>query len=114
MQPGVYTKNNELITSHIRDAVPGYQSHKVRRQLLDGSWHMQVIGTGGRTLSLVIFSGREGKGVLDAAENEGDLIKVVVLNKTWEGFISEKIFWQETSLDYYRGEVLILVTGEGA
>ena len=114
MQAGVYTKDDVLITSHIRDAVPGYESHKVRRQLLDGSWHMQVIGTAGRVLNLVVFTDRDNKEILDAAENEGRLVKIFVLGKWWEGFISEKIFWQETSLDYYRGEVLLLVTGEGA
>lgn len=112
MDAGIYTETDELISKHIREGLPGYETSKVSNRLLDGTWHVQTVGDGARTLHLVVFAGGQGKEKLDLMEAEGSAVKVVVLDKIWMGYIRERIFWQETALNYYRGEIHLLVTSE--
>lgn len=109
---GVYDLEMNLISDHIHDAIPGWDSIKIKNRLIDGSYHIQNVGEPARTLNVIISCDRTGVETLDYAEAISKPIKVVVYGKEWTGFIDAPINWQRVTVDYYRGEFLINVISE--
>lgn len=112
MIAGVYDLEMNLISDHIHDAIPGWDSIKIKNRLIDGSYHFQNVGEPARTLRIAISCDRAGVENLDYAEAISKPIKVVVYGKEWTGFIDAPIDWQRVTVDYYRGEFLINVISE--
>lgn len=112
MIPGVYDLEMNLISDHIHDATPGWDSIKIKNRLIDGSYHFQNVGEPARTLKVSISCDRVGVETLDYAEAISKPIKVVVYGKEWTGLIDAPIDWQRVTVDYYSGEFLINVISE--
>ena len=112
MIPGVYDLEMNLISDHLYDAMPGWDSIKIKNRLIDGSYHLQNVGEPARTLKVVVSCDRIGVETLDYAEAISKPIKAVVYGKEWTGLIDAPINWQRVTVDYYRGEFLINVISE--
>lgn len=109
---GVYDLEMNLISDHLHDAIPGWDSIKIKNRLMDGSYHIQNVGEPARTLKVSVSCDRAGVETLDYAEAISKPIKVIVYGKEWTGFIDAPIDWQRVTVDYYSGEFLINVIEE--
>lgn len=109
---GVYDLEMNLISDHILDATPGWDSIKIKNRLMDGSYHLQNVGEPARTLNITVSCDRTGVETLDYAEAISKPIKVVVYGREWTGLIDAPINWQRVAVDYYSGEFLINVISE--
>jgi hypothetical protein len=106
---GIYTLADELITDHIRDAIPNKIGAKTVNRLFDGTWHVQTYGDASDVLELVVFADQTGLRRLNQAQAEGEMLKVEVLNEDFYGTIEDKIPWRESGPGYYQATFTLLI-----
>lgn len=110
---GVYTTAGVLITDHIRQAIPGYETSKAKNRLLSGEWHLQTIGSGAKNLRLEVWADLDGVNTLNGFESTGTPIRVKARGVTYTGYIADEgISWGEDAPGYYRAGLEIMVTEE--
>lgn len=110
----IKSMTGELISDHIRDAVPAYERKKIENQLLDGSFNVQTVGDPFRILNVTTLGNQETTDRLNYAEAIGEKIRVEVLGKRFDGWIRSQISWSESAVNYYEGDFVLLVDFEGA
>lgn len=114
MAEGIYTIDDQVITDHIRDAIPGKRGSKNVNRLFDGTWHVQTYGEASPKLRLTAYADITALKRLNDATADGELIKVNALGQDWIGAVEEdQINWSESAPGYYRGGItLILIDPE--
>jgi hypothetical protein len=109
----LYTSTDVLITSRVIAVIPGYDTLKVVNRLLDGSFHVQTIGTGGRVVNISLVADETSKDTIDIAESNCAPVKVTAGTKYYTGVIKEAPKWDRPSPDVYRTSLILLVYEEG-
>ncbi len=111
---GLYTTDGVIITRTIKAVIPGYDTIKVINRLLDGSFHVQVIGQGARIVNLETVSVNDtAKGTIDLAESQAAPIKVIKDSKYYIGIIKDAPKWAQQSRGVYQANLTLLVSEEG-
>lgn len=112
---GLYTTDGVIITRTIKAIIPGYDTIKVINRLLDGSFHVQVIGQGARIVNLATVSADDtAKDTIDSAESLATPVKVVKDSKYYIGIIQDAPKWTQRARGVYQTNLTLLVSEEGA
>ena len=109
----LYDYNNSVITERVTSVIPGYDTLKSVNRLLDGSWHVQTVGTGARQVIVRLICSLAAKNIIDAAESTGAPVKVTADGKHYKGPIREAPNWNKQSVNIYETEIVILANEEG-
>lgn len=113
MDTGLYTAGDVLITPYV-NVIPKKDTVKVENRLLDGSFHVQVIGVGADLVSVTIQAAtEEARARVDTMEATGEIGRIVVGSATWRGVIRETLNWEKTA-GVFKATFELLVTQVGA
>ena len=86
---------------------------KVTSKALDGTVYIQTVGAPTRKAKVSVFSSREEKDLLDAAEAAGALLTVTYRDKTYFGYIESAPQWQAVYPGkWYNAEITLLIEEE--
>lgn len=108
---GIYSGGN-LIISGVLDVMPEKITHKAINRLLDGSWHMQVIGQPATKVKVSFVTDWDGMTLLNALEATGGRVQVVTEDPAndWTGIIEAPPSWRSSGKLYF-GEFSLLEVG---
>jgi len=108
---GIYA-DGDLITPDILDVLPSKATHKVTNQLLDGSWHVQTIGSPATRVKVSLVTDWQGMETLNVLESTGGLVQVVTEDPAndWTGIIEAPPSWRKSGKLYF-GEFSLLEVG---
>lgn len=86
----------EPLTRIIREVTPmKYQSNKQVNRLLDGTYHVQIIGEPIKTIDAVAIASFKQAERLNSMIDQGTLLALVHSNKKYLGYINEAIDWKK-------------------
>lgn len=95
--------------------VKGLEQVKVTSKALDGTVYIQTVGTPTHKAKVSVFSSREEKDLLDAAEASGALIEVTYRDTVYLGYIESALQWQTVHPGkWYNAEMTLLIEEEKA
>ena len=81
------TTTNDLITREISESLISFRSNKITNTLLDGTYHVQSIGTPLKVIDITCVVNENGKSIIDAAHNEDRPIKLNWYGKYYIGIM---------------------------
>lgn len=86
----------ENLSRFLREVSPmKYQSNKQVNKLLDGTYHVQIIGEPMKTIDAVVIASFNQAEQLNAMVDQGTLLALVHNNKKYLGYINEAIDWKK-------------------
>lgn len=86
---------------------------KVTSKALDGTVYIQTVGAPTHLATVSVFSSREEKYLLDAAEAAGALIQVTYRGVKYFGYVESKIQWQTVQPGkWYNASMTLLIEEE--
>lgn len=107
---------NTNLSSGIRSLSPiQYDSIQVKNRLLDGSYHVQSIGTPARYLTFEILATFGQVDMINTAESIGESLKLIADDKVYIGLISKEPNWKRFTKDsdYYVTSLKFNIQSEG-
>jgi len=112
----IYNKNNELITEVVSSATSKPDVIEIVNRTLDGSYHIQTIGTAGIKVDVIAYFTSNGKQILDGIKKVSDKIKVVFDGQYYIGLIDGELTWNRIpnqSDTWFGTQFTLLVESEG-
>ena len=112
----IYDKNNTLITEIVASAVSKPDVVEIVNRTLDGSYHVQTIGTKGTKLDVTAYFTKSNKLVMDSIKANGDTIKVTYDGAWYTGLIEGELSWERLvnqSDAMFATQIVLLVTSQG-
>ena len=101
---------DDEILGQVLSFVEGLEQVKITSKALDGTVYIQTVGAPTRKATVSVFSSREEKDLLDAAEASGALIQVTYRGVVYFGYIESKLQWQTTYPGkWYTAEMILLI-----
>jgi hypothetical protein len=109
---GLYSATNDLITRYV-NVVPKKDTIKVENRLLDGTFHVQTIGTSADLLDVKLQAVNETvRARVDTAEATAEEVRIVFGNTYWEGIIRASLSWEKVAGVFNTSfEFLVVRTG---
>ena len=104
----VLLSGTEEITRYVK-AVKQRSQNKVISTLLDGSDHVQIIGSGVTRLALEVYVDIEGRDIIDNMDAAGALVTVEDEGDIYNGRILEKEPWEKLAADIVKTNLVISV-----
>lgn len=93
----------EPLVRIVRDVSPiKCQSNKLVNRLLDGTYHVQIIGEPAKSIDALVIASFNQAEQLNAMVDQGALMVLVHHNKKYFGYIDEEIGWKK--LNYGNGD----------
>lgn len=89
----LYDITNNLITDLVNSAILNPEIIKIKNRLLDGSYHVQSLGSRSNVIDIICYVDKFGKEKIDNLYIVDEPIKLVKDNKYYIGLISEKSEW---------------------
>ena len=111
----LYDVDNNLITPYLQ-ATPGSDTIKVVNRLLNGQYHIQVIGEPAPVLRCsVIVNNGTAKDIIDTAHGSGVYLKAVSRGKYWIGPIMDDgvLDWAWRGADVWEVRFTLSVIQQG-
>ena len=97
---GIVDKDDNLLTPFV-SLMTSKEPLKIVNRLLDGSYHVQVLGFSEVAL-LDIYANQIAKARLEAADANGEQLRVVIHDKSWQGKVLSLGTWKRISQEYYQ------------
>lgn len=92
---GLYTYDGTLITPYV-SVIPRKETIKIENRLLDGSFHIQTIGTSADVLQVTLQVASEaGRARIDLMEATGEELRIIVGTEEWYGLIRNALQWEK-------------------
>lgn len=114
MADGLYTIGDVLIADHVRDVLPlTSEGNRVENKMLDGSAHVQTVGTPIVVLTMSISVADTVAESIDALAAASTEVKVLWLTRWATGYIREVPQWTLDGYRYYTATIQLLVTDQG-
>lgn len=109
----LYDIDDNLITDLVNTAILNPEVIHIKNKLLDGSNHIQTIGTPSKSIDVICYVYEDGKSKLDTKYANGEPIKLVKDNKWYKGLITEYGDWELYAIGLYQNSFKISVSSEG-
>ena len=94
---GLYSATNDLITRYV-NVVPKKDTIKVENRLLDGTFHVQTIGTSADLLDVKLQAVSEPvRARIDTAEATAEEVRIIFGNRYWDGIIRTSLSWEKVA-----------------
>lgn len=91
---GLYTLENEMLSRLIKRAgVIKFDSNLIKNKLLDGTFHVQVIGDPIKSIDLEIYSNGINSERINEMQSSGAIFKLHLDGEEYQGFIDTQINW---------------------
>lgn len=110
---GLFTSDDIRIARYIR-IVPKQDSIKIEHRLLDGSFHLQVVGEAADLLKVSLqVLGEANRARVDQMSQSCEVGSVVLGNTIWKGLIRGNLTWEkqasvyQTTFDFLITEILV-------
>jgi hypothetical protein len=101
------------VLGQVLSFVEGLDQVKVTSKALDGTVYIQTVGAPTHNAKVSVFSSREEKDLLDAAEASGALIQVTYRDTVYLGYVESKLQWQTIRPGkWYNAEMNLLIEEE--
>jgi len=116
------TISGDVLSKILKDVSPvKYESNKMVNRLLDGTYHVQIIGQPSMSLEGTILSSHIQAEKLNQLIDQGAPLVFTFLDKKYLVYIHEKISWQRISFahgnrdkSYFEGKLAMLIKEEVA
>jgi hypothetical protein len=112
-ETGLYNSGNNLLTSHVKDVRISSEPRLIENALLDGTAHIQTVGTALSVANVSVFASDEDAEAIDDYIGTGGLITVNYLTKFVTGYARAVPSWSDAGYRYYLGTIQILITSSG-
>lgn len=109
---GLYYSTTEL-TDHIQDVLPSKEPVLVENILLDGTPHVQTVGTALTVLDITLFATDVNKEIIDGYIASATLLTINWLDRYATGYIRSVPKWQNAGYLYYSTTMQMAVLSEG-
>ena len=111
------TISGDVLSKILKDVSPvKYESNKMVNRLLDGTYHVQIIGQPSMSLEGKILSSHIQAEKLNQLIDQGAPLVFTFLDKKYIVFVDEKISWQRISFahgnrdkSYFEGKLAMLI-----
>ena len=104
---------NNVALGQVLSFVTGLEQVKVTSKALDGTVYIQTVGAPTHNAKVSVFSSREEKDLLDAAEAAGSLLQVTYRGVVYSGYIESALQWQTVYPGkWYNAEMTLLIEEE--
>jgi hypothetical protein len=114
MADGLYTIAEVLIADHIRDVLPiTSEANRVENKLMDGTPHVQTIGTPMEVLTLTVSAEDTVAETIDGYAAAASLVKVYWIDRWASGYIREVPTWKQDGYRYYTASMDLLIVEQG-
>lgn len=112
---------NDLLSYGIKNLSPiQYEPIHIKNELLDGTFHVQTIGTPLKFLTFEIIASHNQAEAINLAESRGEPLKLIIDDVYYEGMLEERPEWERLTLFYrnktqknFQAGVTLVVSGEG-
>ena len=116
------TSNGEVLSRILKEVSPiKYASNKQVNRLLDGTYHVQIIGSPLRSIESIIIASHNQADKLNALIDQGTPLFLIFLDKKYLVYIDEAIQWKRINFahgnkdkSYFEGMVLMIIGEEVA
>lgn len=98
----LYNSTGDIITNLVSDVLPTVDTNKISNRLLDGSYHIQSIGSDIMQINIVCHLTEAGKSILDRCYATDEPVKLVFYNTYYVGLIMDAPKWVKA----FRGDLL--------
>ncbi|QGT99497.1 hypothetical protein SYNTR_0904 [Candidatus Syntrophocurvum alkaliphilum] len=113
--------NQERLSEIVKHVSPiQYKSIKIRNQLLDGSYHTQIIGEPLKSINFKVIANQDQVEKINRLETNGENIKLIEYDRTYIGEIGNPISWERLTIGYkernrrlYEGDCILNIVEEG-
>jgi hypothetical protein len=111
--------SNNLITRYISEVLIYYESTRIENVLLDGSYHVQMIGDPLKIINITCNMSEAAKALIDEAYNISKPVQLKWYGKHYIGLIKESPKWSyllkgKETRRIYTAIMTIVVTEEGS
>ncbi|WP_350342342.1 hypothetical protein PRVXT_001570 [Proteinivorax tanatarense] len=112
---------NTRLSEIVKEVSPiRYQTVKITNQLLDGSFHTQIIGNPQKSINFKVIANQNQVEMIDVLEAKGEYIKLIEYDRSYVGAIDSAIAWSRITVGFknrnkrlFRGDVNLKITDEG-
>lgn len=112
----IYDKNDVLLTEIVSSATAKPDVIEIVNRTLDGSYHIQTIGSNGTKVDVIAYMDHANKLLLDAIKSTGNTIKVVFDGRYYVGLIEGELTWNRLAnqdAPMFGTQFNLLVTSQG-
>jgi len=114
------TNSGEVLSRILKEVSPIiFNSNKQVNRLLDGSYHVQIIGSPLKSIEGTIISSLNQANILNQLIDQGELLVFIFMDKKYFGYIDEEINWKRVSFangnkdkSYYEGKMKMVIIEE--
>ena len=114
------TNSGEVLSRILKEVSPMmFTSNKQVNRLLDGSYHVQIIGSPLKSIEGTIISSLNQANILNQLIDQGELLVFIFMDKKYLGYIDEDINWKRVSFaygnkdkSYFEGKMKMVVIEE--
>ena len=114
------TSNGEVLSKILKEVSPiKYVSNKQVNRLLDGTYHVQIVGSPLKSMEGTIISSHKQADKLNELIDQGTPLVLIFLDKKYLIYIDEPIQWKrinfahgEKEKSYFEGILLMIIKEE--
>jgi len=112
----IYDKNSVLLTEIVSSATYKPDVIEIVNRTLDGSYHIQTIGSAGGKVDVIAYFDHVNKLLLDTIKSTGDTIRVIFDGRYYVGLIEGELSWNRLGNQddpIFGTQFNLLVTSQG-
>lgn len=102
-----------LLTSHVKDVLISEEPRLLENLLLDGSPHIQSVGTASKIASISLFATADDAEAIDTLIAAGTGLTIKYLTKYATGYIRAVPKWANAGFRYYSADMEMVVQTTG-
>jgi len=114
------TSGGENVSKILKEVSPMiYTSNRQENLLLDGSYHVQIIGSPIKSMEATIIASYTQADKINELADQGALFILVFLDKQYQVFINKAISWKRINFahgdlnkSYFEGKVQMIIEEE--
>lgn len=110
----LYAAPQTLLTGDILDVTISREPHLIENVLMDGTVHMQTVGTAPRVATIIMCASDATAEMIDDYVSSATKLRVKWLTRYAAGYIRAVPKWSEVGFRYYKATVEMVVSSAGS